>query len=141
MYSVNPCSETQWSIVDGNQRTVFIGTRRQAEDWLDFQENMARQAARAQKSAQESPSRIAGAVLAMARDFSSGVPTFFQNVRRVTGFLTRFALAPGRGVERQQRDMPTDECISVTVHRTHFTRAGTAGGVPTARQGNLQQKG
>jgi hypothetical protein len=33
----------EWKIVDENDKVVFVGTMRQAEDWLDFRENAQRQ--------------------------------------------------------------------------------------------------
>jgi hypothetical protein len=39
MYRVQYKNREQWRIVDGRDQTVFVGTKRQAEDWLDYQEN------------------------------------------------------------------------------------------------------
>jgi hypothetical protein len=50
MYFLKYVNGTQWHIVDSGQQTVFIGTKQQAEDWLDFQENARREAARSPKS-------------------------------------------------------------------------------------------
>jgi hypothetical protein len=44
MYRVKDVSGDQWNIVDSADVTVFVGTKQQAEDWLDFQENARRQA-------------------------------------------------------------------------------------------------
>ena len=43
-YGVRDLEFGQWQIVDGRGQTVFVGTKRQAEDWLDYQENAQRQA-------------------------------------------------------------------------------------------------
>ncbi len=48
MYRVQSITGDRWEIVDSNDRTVFVGTRQQAEDWLDFREN-------AQRAAQHRP--------------------------------------------------------------------------------------
>jgi hypothetical protein len=42
MYRVQSITGERWEIVDSNDRTVFVGTKSQAEDWLDFQENARR---------------------------------------------------------------------------------------------------
>jgi hypothetical protein len=41
MYSVSSIEGTRWRIIDGSQRLVFVGTKQQAEDWLDARDNMA----------------------------------------------------------------------------------------------------
>ncbi len=43
MFHVERIAGDQWKVIDEDCRTVFIGTMRQAEDWLDCQENARRQ--------------------------------------------------------------------------------------------------
>jgi hypothetical protein len=60
MYRVRDIQRDQWMIVDDRDQTVFVGTKRQAEDWLDYQENAQRRAKRSGKaliSVPESKSR------------------------------------------------------------------------------------
>jgi hypothetical protein len=42
MYRVQSITEDRWEIVDSNERLVFAGTKRQAKEWLDLQENLRR---------------------------------------------------------------------------------------------------
>ncbi len=72
MYIVRYINGTQWHIVDDHQQTVFIGTKQQAEDWLDFQENVQRQPA----PATASPGRIRSALRLMVRSFQAGFSHF-----------------------------------------------------------------
>jgi hypothetical protein len=69
VYSVKYINGTQWHIVDRNQETVFIGTKQQAEDWLDFKENAQRQSATSTFSLR----RAAQAILLPSRRFVSGL--------------------------------------------------------------------
>lgn len=39
MYRIQPVTGDQWTIVDERDESVFVGTLKQCEDWLDFQEN------------------------------------------------------------------------------------------------------
>lgn len=39
MYRVSCIDGDRWRILDAGNRLVFVGTRQQGEDWLDFQEN------------------------------------------------------------------------------------------------------
>ncbi len=43
MFHVERAAGDQWKVIDEDHKIVFIGTMRQAEDWLDFQENVRRQ--------------------------------------------------------------------------------------------------
>jgi hypothetical protein len=43
MFGVEYVFDDQWKIIDENDKVVFVGTIRQAEDWLDFRENAKRQ--------------------------------------------------------------------------------------------------
>ena len=45
MFRVEPTQEDQWKVVDENDKVAFIGTMREAEEWLDFQDNAPRAAA------------------------------------------------------------------------------------------------
>jgi len=47
MFRVEITQGDQWKIVVDNASTVFIGTMREAEDWLDSHENVQRQPATA----------------------------------------------------------------------------------------------
>jgi hypothetical protein len=40
MYRVEYLAGDQWGVIDGRERTVFVGTKQQVEDWLDRQENI-----------------------------------------------------------------------------------------------------
>ena len=46
VYILRHINGTQWHIVDSSRRTVFVGTKQQAEDWLDLQDNLQRQPVR-----------------------------------------------------------------------------------------------
>jgi len=43
MYSVKYLFGEKWQIVGKNHCTCFTGNQQQAEEWLDFQDNLARQ--------------------------------------------------------------------------------------------------
>jgi hypothetical protein len=47
MFRVEPTQGDQWRIVDENDNTVFVGTMREAEEWLDCRDNAFRQTATA----------------------------------------------------------------------------------------------
>jgi hypothetical protein len=40
MYRIHSVQGDQWTIVDEGGQPVFVGTKRQCEDWLDLQENI-----------------------------------------------------------------------------------------------------
>jgi hypothetical protein len=42
MFHVQPLHDDQWSIVDDQDRQLFVGTKLECEDWLDAAENAAR---------------------------------------------------------------------------------------------------
>lgn len=42
MYRIQTSTGAQWTIVDEREEVVFVGTLRECEDWLDFQENAQR---------------------------------------------------------------------------------------------------
>jgi hypothetical protein len=49
MYHIRPYSADRWLIVDEENDALLVGTLRECEDWLDFQENQeSRQLAAAQ---------------------------------------------------------------------------------------------
>ncbi|MGE5191559.1 MAG: hypothetical protein ACM3U2_03600 [Deltaproteobacteria bacterium] len=43
LIAVEYVSGDQWKVIDDNKKVVFVGSLRQTEDWLDFQENIQRQ--------------------------------------------------------------------------------------------------
>jgi hypothetical protein len=43
MYRIECADGDQWKILDESHSLVFVGTKRQAEDWLDHRENIQRQ--------------------------------------------------------------------------------------------------
>jgi hypothetical protein len=40
MYRIQPAAGEQWAIVDERDESVYVGSLRGCEDWLDFQENV-----------------------------------------------------------------------------------------------------
>ena len=42
MFQLRPGEAPKWQIVNIRDETVFTGTLRQCEDWLDLQENVSR---------------------------------------------------------------------------------------------------
>lgn len=46
MYRVKQLDNESWAIVDRGDATLFVGTMRQCEDWLDHRQNMDRLANR-----------------------------------------------------------------------------------------------
>ena len=47
MFRVEPTEGDHWKIVDQNDNTVFVGTMREAEEWLDCRDNLYRRPATA----------------------------------------------------------------------------------------------
>ena len=45
MYRVQSITNDRWEIADSQDRLVFVGTKRQAEEWLDYQDNAVPQPA------------------------------------------------------------------------------------------------
>jgi len=43
MYLIEYVEAFRWKVLDENHQAVFVGTKRQVEDWLDRQENLLRQ--------------------------------------------------------------------------------------------------
>jgi hypothetical protein len=39
MHRVQLTADDRWEIVDSQDRLVFVGTKREAEDWLDYRDN------------------------------------------------------------------------------------------------------
>jgi hypothetical protein len=39
MYRVQLTADDRWEIVDSQDRLVFVGTKQEAEDWLDYRDN------------------------------------------------------------------------------------------------------
>jgi hypothetical protein len=138
MYSVEQLSDTEWCIVDEQQRTVFTGTWRAAEDWLDFQENMSRQAA----LAHQSPSRVVSAALSVAGKISRGVPTLFRKIGAFTRFIGRLSFVPGKAAQSQdfqEREFRTD--TGIIVQRMEARRSGMVRSPTPVRRKNVHQKG
>lgn len=42
MYRIQQTTDGQWTIVDERDEVALVGTLRECEDWLDFQENAER---------------------------------------------------------------------------------------------------
>ncbi len=42
MYHIEYAADDRWKVLDQSGQAIFVGTRRQIEDWLDFQENIVR---------------------------------------------------------------------------------------------------
>lgn len=42
MFRLTTNDENQWSLLDENEETVFVGTLSECEDWLDQMENVQR---------------------------------------------------------------------------------------------------
>jgi hypothetical protein len=40
MYSIEYVKADRWQVVDGNDQSVFVGSKQQVENWLDLQENL-----------------------------------------------------------------------------------------------------
>jgi hypothetical protein len=138
MYSVEQLNDKQWCIVDEQRRTVFTGTFRAAEDWLDFQENMSRQAALVQKS----PPRVVTALLSFASGISHGVPTFFRKFGALTHFIGRMSSVPGNAAQSQdfqEREFRTD--TGIIVQRVEARRSGMVRSPTPVRRKNVHQKG
>jgi hypothetical protein len=45
MYRVQLTTDDRWEIVDSKDRLVFVGTKQEAENWLDYQDNALPRAA------------------------------------------------------------------------------------------------
>ena len=43
MYSIQYVKADQWQVMDESDQAVFVGNKRQVEDWLDHEENLRRQ--------------------------------------------------------------------------------------------------
>lgn len=43
MYSIQCVKADQWQVMDERDQAVFVGSKRQVEDWLDHQENLRSQ--------------------------------------------------------------------------------------------------
>ena len=43
VFRVEFVSGDQWKVIDEGDETLFVGTKSQVEDWLDFQENQRAQ--------------------------------------------------------------------------------------------------
>ena len=140
MYRVKTIDGTQWQIIDCQDHTVFAGNKQQAEDWLDFQENMSRQAHTG--LVQKSPARVVTAVLSIASGISHGVPTFFQKFGALTHFIGRLSSVPGNVAQSQDFQEPEIRSdAGVIVQRMEARRSGMVRGPAPVRHKNVHQKG